>query len=95
MDCPGDVGGAAIQLAVNKIGATPEEQSDWRGDTEVIARIGPRQFMPARINEGEDDDADEEEDEEEMAAPESAVAVPELRSSPTNTHKQETLDITS
>jgi len=46
-----------------------------------------------KLGRPEDDDADEEEPEEEMAAPESAVAVPEIF-----THEypqQETLDITS
>src|SRR6266705_6217179 len=41
-----------------------------------------------KLGRPEDDDAEEEEPEEEMAAPESAVAVPELRSSPTNTHSK-------
>jgi hypothetical protein len=43
-----------------------------------------------KLGRPEDDDADEEEPEKEMAAPESAVAVPvpELRSSPTNTHSR-------
>ncbi len=41
-----------------------------------------------KLRRPEDDDAEEEEPEEEMAAPESAVAVPELRSSPTNTHSR-------
>ena len=41
-----------------------------------------------KLGRPEDGDADEEEPVEEMAAPESAVAAPELRSSPTNTHSK-------
>jgi hypothetical protein len=59
LDCPRNAGHPAIQLAVDEIRTAAEKQSDGRDNTEIIARIRPGQFVPTRINEGEDDDADD------------------------------------
>src|SRR4249920_3118002 len=48
----------AVKLAVNEVRCPPEEQSDWGDHDEVVAEIGPRNFVSPRVPIGEDDQPD-------------------------------------
>ncbi len=57
-DSPGDIGGAAPQLAVDEVGDAPEEQADGHGGRHDIPQ--PEHVQP--VGQGEGDDRDHHSD---------------------------------
>ena len=57
LHCPPDIGGASIKFAVNEIGAATKEQTDWRGDDDIIAKIQPGNLVTARVIQTEEQNA--------------------------------------
>src|SRR2546421_6072743 len=49
LHCPGNICRAAVKLAINEIGAPSKEKTDWRGHDQVVAQVGPGEFVPPRI----------------------------------------------
>src|SRR5437867_9070083 len=46
-----------IELAVDEIGAAPEEQTDRRSNDQIVAEVRPRDFVPVRVVKGEQQQA--------------------------------------
>src|SRR5262245_11618786 len=46
---PGYFCDPSVELTVNEIGAASKEQTDRRGDNQIVAQISPRNFVPVRV----------------------------------------------
>ena len=50
---PGHGGRATVEFAIDKVGATAEEQPDRGGNNGAVADIQPGDFFTARVDPGE------------------------------------------
>ena len=57
LHCPGGVRCPAVELAIDKIGASTEKQPDRRRDHEGVAKIHPGKLMPVRVIKTEQQNA--------------------------------------
>src|SRR5438552_4913922 len=49
LHCPRNICDAPIKFAVDEIGAATEEQTDRRGNDQIIAEISPRDFVTVSV----------------------------------------------